>query len=107
MRRSEFCRSSSSTCLLLIRTVFCGSNPRNVYLASRRGPSTDSRMNAVSNLSTMEEKISMGGLLVVIGKYLSFAGRVAQICCPKAIPHGNLRCFSFLCHIYSFHHHFS
>jgi len=68
MRRSEFRLSSSSTRLLLIRTVFCGSNPRKVYLASRRGPSTDSSMKAVSDLRRIDEKSSIGGLIVAIGK---------------------------------------
>lgn len=39
-----------------------------VYLASRRGPSTDSSMKAVSDLLRTEEKSSIGDLLVAIGK---------------------------------------
>src|SRR5207302_10197237 len=105
IRRSEFRRSNSSTCRLFIRTVFCGSNPRNVYLASRRGPSTDSRMNAVSDLSRMEEKISIGSLLVAIGKYLSFDDRVVESSCPKAIPHATRHAFEHVSRIYSLRDH--
>jgi len=48
--------------------IFCGSNPRNVYLARRRGPSTDSRMKHVSNLFLMVAKTSIGCFLVSSGR---------------------------------------
>ncbi len=48
--------------------IFCGSNPRNVYLVRRRGPSTDSRMKHVSNLFLMDAKTSIGCFLVSSGR---------------------------------------
>jgi len=48
--------------------IFCGSNPRNVYLVRRRGPSTDSRIKHVSNLFLIVAKTSIGSFLVSSGR---------------------------------------
>src|SRR5690348_12543553 len=77
-----------------------------VYLASRRGPSTDSRMKAMSELSRTVEKISIGGLRVEIGRNFSPAFGLAESCCPKAIPHGCPHGFNHPCNIYSLRVHF-
>ncbi len=55
---------------LTVRRVDClsGRSFAGQILGMCTSPSTDSRMNAVSDLSRMEEKISIGRLLVAIGK---------------------------------------
>src|SRR2546427_4554157 len=86
IRLSDLGLSKISACLLEVRMIFCGSNPRNVYLVSRRGPSTDSRMKHVSDLFLIVEKMSIGWFLVCSGRQFSLVGRVVR-CCPKTIPH--------------------
>src|SRR6058998_3212855 len=59
----------------------------NEYLASLWGPSTDSRMKAVSWSCRRVEKMSIGCLEVSIGTILGWnVGFVS--CWPNSIPHG-------------------
>src|SRR5439155_219735 len=64
LRLADLCRSRISAWFLEARMIFWGSNPRNVYLVRRRGPSTDSRMKHVLDLFLMDAKTSIGCFLV-------------------------------------------
>lgn len=106
IRLSDFRRSRISACCFEDRMVFCGSNPRKVYLVRRRGPSTDSRMKHVSDCSRIDAKTSIGCFLVSNRLYLSLVG-LAVSCCPKTIPHGfSPYVFFASCRFYSLRDHF-